>query len=188
MYSKLQPQPLPFQRNIRIRVGEGHFLLSTTPLLVAVHYFKSPQSEPDYTIRFDVSGNPELLTLYHPVHGWDLIGLLDFLWRKIDVFRTLNLRDEGLREQLGLRTVSTPSQKSKRQEKRSMEQAMQMICDHARDNPNCTRLDIARAIGRAKTPYLLTQIELLVQAGTLARTHIVRANGVIEYRYFYAGD
>lgn len=188
MYKRPEPEPLPFQRNLKVRLPKGHLLISATAKLVTVHHFKSPRAEPDYTMRFMVVENPELAHLMHPVEGWDFIGLVRFLWSKIDMLRTLDLRDESLRAEVGLRTVSIPSQSKKRQEKRPMEQAMEMICAFVRDNPNCTRLEIARAIGRAKTPYLLTQIELLVQAGTLARTHIIRPNGVIEYRYFYAGD
>lgn len=69
-----------------------------------------------------------------------------------------------------------------------MEQAMQLIHDFVLGHPNCTRLEIARAIGRAKTPYLLSQIEWMVLHGTLARTTNVRPNGVIEYRYIVVDD
>lgn len=139
-------------------------------------------------MRFMVSDNPELAQILHPVDGWDYIGLLSFLWRKIDILRTLDLRDEAVRAEFGLRTVSIPSQKRARQEKRPAEQAMQMIRQHVLDNPNCTRLEIARAIGRAKTPYLLTQIEWLVMHGTLGRSTNIRPNGVIEYRYIVVDD
>lgn len=156
--------------------------------MVTVHHFLSPRAEPDYTIRFAVSDNPELAQILHPVDGWDFISLVSFLWRKIDVLRTLDLRDPLVRAEAGLSTVSIPSQKRVRQEKRTMEQAMQMIREHVLNNPNCTRLEIARAIGRAKTPYLLTQIEWLVKHGTLGRSTNVRPNGVIEYRYIVVDD
>lgn len=156
--------------------------------MVAVHHFSSPRAEPDYTIRFAVSDNPEMEPLLHPVDGWDFIGLVNFLWRKIDVLRTLDLRDPLVRAKAGLSTVSTPSQKPARQEKRPAEQAMKMIRAFVLDNPNCTRLEIARAIGRAKTPYLLTQIEWLVNVGTLGRSTNIRPNGVIEYRYIVVDD
>lgn len=104
------------------------------------------------------------------------------------MLRTLDLRDESIRAEAGLSTVSTPSQNKKRQEKRPAEQAMQMICQFVLDHPNCTRLEIARAIGRSKTPFLLTQIEWLVLQGHLARTVNPRPNGTFEYRYVYVGD
>lgn len=188
MYRKSQPEPLPYQRNFRIRLQQGHLLIATTRLIVAVHHFPSPRAEADYTIRFLVSDNPELAQIYHPIEGWDFVGLINFLWRKIDILRTLDLRDEAVRAEAGLRTVSIPSQKPARQEKRSMEQAMTMIREFVLEHPNCTRLEIARAIGRAKTPYLLSQIEWLVLHGTLARTTNVRPNGAIEYRYIVVDD
>lgn len=188
MYRKPKPEPLPYQRNFRVRLPQGHLLISTTRLMVAVHHFASPRAEPDYTIRFAVSDNPEMMPLFHPVDGWDFIGLVKFLWRQIDVLRTLDLRDPLVRAKAGLSTVSVPSQKPARQEKRPAEQAMKMIRQFVLKNPNCTRLEIARAIGRAKTPYLLTQIEWLVNTGTLGRSTNIRPNGVIEYRYIVVDD
>lgn len=188
MYRKRQPEPLPFQRNIRVRLDVGHLLIATTPLMVTVHHFKSPKAEADYTIRFDVSGNPELLELFDPVNGWDFVGLISFLGRKMGVLRTFDLRDPALREQAGLRTVSVPSQKPQRQEKRPAEQALQLISDYVRDNPNCTRLEIASGINRKKSPHTIAQIEWLVHTGVLARTHVVRPEGTIEWRYIFLGD
>lgn len=100
----------------------------------------------------------------------------------------LDLRDDKLRSELGLRTVSSPYQKPPRQEKRSAEQAMAMIRDYVLAHPFCTRLEIARAIGRSKSPYLLSQIEWLVLNGTLARSINMRPNGAIEYRYIVVDD
>lgn len=139
-------------------------------------------------MHFLVSENPELALLFHPVQGWDFIGLVHFLWRKIEVLNTLDLRDPAVRAELGLRTVSVPSQKPARQEKRTAEQAMQMIREHILAHPFCTRLEIARAIGRSKSPYLLAQIEWLVLHGTLARSINIRTNGAIEYRYIVVDD
>ena len=188
MYRKPEPEPLPYQRNLKVRLPQGHLLISTTRLMVTVHHFPSPRAEPDYTIRFMVSDNPELAQLLHPIEGWDFIGLVKFLWRKIDMLNHLDLRDEKLRSELGLRTVSSPSQKPQRQEKRPAEQAMAMIREHVLNHPFCTRLEIARAIGRSKSPYLLAQIEWLVMNGTLARSIQIRANGAIEYRYIVVDD
>lgn len=188
MYRKPQPEPLPYQRNFKVRLPIGHLLISTTRLMVTVHHFQSPRAEPDYTIRFMVSDNPDLGQLLHPVDGWDFIGLVRFLWRKIDVLNHLDLRDEGLRAELGLRTVSGVSQKPKRQEKRTAEQALQLIREFVIDHPNCTRLEISRGINRAKSPHVRAQIEWLVYEGALARTQIVRPEGTIEYRYVYVGE
>lgn len=188
MYRKSQPEPLPYQRNFRVRLGQGHLLIATTRLLVTVHHFSSPRAEPDYTIRFMVSDNPDLAAILHPVEGWDFVGLIYFLWRKIDVLKHLDLRGVDLKKELGIDTVSVPSQTRARQEKRTMEQAMSMIRSFILKHPNCTRLEIARGIDRSKNPYLLTQIEWLVNNGTLARTTNVRPNGAIEYRYIVVDD
>lgn len=187
MYRRQQPEPLPYQRNFRVRLPHGHLLIATTKLLVTVHHFPSPRAEPDFTMRFLVADNPELPPLLHPVDGWDLLGLVRFLWRKIDMLKSLDLRDEGLRAELGLRTVSEVSQKPKRQEKRSAEQALKLIQEFVIDHPNCTRLEIARGINRAKSPHVRAQIEWLVYQGVLARTEIIRPEGTLEFRYVYIG-
>lgn len=188
MYRKPQPDGLPYQRNFRIRLEQGHLLVATTRLIVAVHHFPSPRAEADYTIRFLVSDNPELAQILHPVEGWDFIGLLNFLWRKLDILRTLDLRNPELRKELGLSTVSIPSQTRTRQEKRTFEEGIIMICEFVMEHPNCTRLEISRHLGRSKNPYVLTQIEWCVNKGQLARTTNVRPNGAIEYRYIWLGD
>lgn len=104
------------------------------------------------------------------------------------MLKTLDLRDEGLRAELGLRTVLGASQKSKRQEKRSAEQALKLIQEFVVDHPSCTRLEISRGINRAKSPHVRAQIEWLVYNGVLARTQIIRPEGTIEYRYVYVGE
>ena len=65
---------------------------------------------------------------------------------------------------------------------------MAMIREFVLEHPFCTRLEIARAIGRSKSPYLLAQIEWLVMNGTLARSIQIRPNGAIEYRYIVIDD
>lgn len=188
MYRRQQPEPLPFQRNFRVRLPHGHLLIATTRLMVTVHHFPTPRAKPDFTMHFLVSDNPELSPLLHPVDGWDLLGLVRFLWRKIDVLKQLDLRDEKLREQLGLRTVSVPSQTRVRQEKRSTDETIGLICEFVLEHPNCTRLQIARGINRSKNPFLLTQIEWLVHTGKLARAVSYRPNGAVEYQYIFVGD
>lgn len=63
-----------------------------------------------------------------------------------------------------------------------------MILEFVLENPNCTRLEISRHLGRSKNPFVLAQIEWLVMNGKLARTTNVRPNGTIEYRYIFVGD
>lgn len=99
----------------------------------------------------------------------------------------LNLRDGEAREFLDrLSTVSAPSRTQKQADKRPAGQSMGLILDYVRTHPSCTRLEICRAIERKKTPHLIAQIECLVVLETLARTHIIRPGGVVEYRYVYA--
>jgi hypothetical protein len=188
VYRKPQPDSLPYQRNFHVRLAHGHLLISTTRLMVAVHHFSKVRANPDYTMHFMVSENPELASLFDPLHGWDFIGLVAFLWRQIDVLNHLDLRDPAVRQELGLRTVSVPSQKPQRQEKRSAEQAMQLIRAFVLEHPNCTRLEIARGINRKKSPHLLAQIEWLVRSGVLARMTNIRPEGTIEYRYIFVSD
>jgi len=188
MYRNSQPDGLPYQRNFHVRLEQGHLLIATTRLMVAVHHFSKAHGEPDYTIHFLVSDNPDLAPLLHPIHGWDFVGLINFLWRKLDILRTLDLRDETLRAEFGLSTVSIPSQTRQRQEKRSFQEGIVMICEFVMTHPNCTRLEISRHLGRSKNPYILTQIEWCVNKGQLARTTNVRPNGALEYRYIWVGE
>lgn len=104
------------------------------------------------------------------------------------MLRSLDLRNEALRAELGLRTVPGVSQKPPRQEKRSAEQALQLIQQFVIDHPNCTRLEISRGINRAKSPHIRAQIEWLVYKGVLARMEIIRPEGTKEFRYVYVGD
>lgn len=100
-----------------------------------------------------------------------------------------NLRDGEAREWLdSLSTVSAPSRTAGRQEKRPAGQTMELIRSFVVDHPDCNRLMIAQGVERKKTPHLIAQIECLVAIGQLARTHIIRPGGVIEYRYVFAGD
>jgi hypothetical protein len=105
----------------------------------------------------------------------------------MDMLRTFDLRDPAFREAAGLSTVSAPSRTQKPQEKRPAGQTMQLIQDYVADHPGCTRLEIARGVDRKKTPHLIAQIECLVLLEVLARTHIIRPGGVVEYHYVYAG-
>lgn len=100
----------------------------------------------------------------------------------------LNFRDGEAREFLDrISTVSAPSRTQKQADKRPAGQSMELIRCYVVDHPGCTRLEIARGIDRKKTPNTIAQIECLVTIGQLARTHIIRPGGVVEYRYVFAG-
>lgn len=180
-------QPPPPQRTLTVRLKSGRIVVSATQLLVAIYHFQKGQHEPDYTTHLMVADNPELAELYHPTLGWDLESLVSLLWRKIEVLKHLDLRDEALREKLGLRTVSAPSQKIVRQEKRTAEEAMQLIQEYVIDHPNCTRLEIARGINRKKTGHFIAQVEWLVRLGILFRTEVELRENVFEFHYIFIG-
>lgn len=104
---------------------------------------------------------------------------------------TIDLRTAEARREFGLfdDTVSGPSQPGKKGEShRGRAEALTLIVDvvkHAR--APMTRLQIARAIQRAKTPYLVGLITELVGTGDLSETARVRPNGAIEYLYTWGG-
>lgn len=163
-------------------------VVSTTPRMVAVFHTMTPHAPPDYSSYWFVSDEPALAALHHHIWGWDLVALIGFIRRQIDV-AAFNLRDGEAREWLdSLSTVSAPSRTAGRQEKRPAGQTMELIRSFVVDHPDCNRLMIAQGVERKKTPHLIAQIECLVAIGQLARTHIIRPGGVIEYRYVFAGD
>lgn len=101
----------------------------------------------------------------------------------------LNLRDANLRKEAGLRvnTVSTPSQlpaPNKKQHKRGSWETERMILDAVSETNGMTRLQIARAIGRKKTPHLISIVENLVEHGLLLRDATPRRNGMLQYTYY----
>lgn len=189
MYQKRQPQPLPYHRNFRLRLpaDQGHLVVATTSRMVSVYRICTPHGQPDYSTYWLVSGDPALAALHHDLWGWDLVALIGFIGRKIDVTQ-LNLRGEEAREFLDrLSTVSAPSRTQKQADKRPAGQSMELIRAFVVDHPGSTRLEICRAIGRKKTPTSIAQIECLVEINVLARTHFMRPGGTIEYRYKCAG-
>ena len=102
---------------------------------------------------------------------------------------TFDLRDGEARAWLDdFKTVSIPSLHQKRQQKRPIEQTLALIREFVMQEPWCTRLDIARFLGRSKSPYLVAQIEWLVNNGTLGRSQNIRPNGFIEFRYIVVDD
>lgn len=67
---------------------------------------------------------------------------------------------------------------------RSISQTVEAIYEVVKHSPTpMTRLEIARAIGRHKTPHLIVVIEEMVQKGWLTRTSSTFHNGVVMYVY-----
>lgn len=189
MYRKRQPEPLPYHRNFRLRLpaDRGHLVVATTSRMVSVYHICTPHGQPDYSTYWLASDDPALAALHHDVWGWDLVALIGFIGRKIDVTK-LNLRDGEAREFLDhLSTVSAPSRKQQQADKRPAGQSMKLIEDFVIEHPGSSRLEICRAIGRKKTPTSIAQIECLVEINVLARTHFIRPGGAVEYRYVFAG-
>jgi len=74
-----------------------------------------------------------------------------------------------------------------KQDHRPREKARELILDALVENPNgLTRTQIARAINRTKTPYLIKLIEELADDGFLNRYVKVFGNGVEGYIYVIA--
>lgn len=111
---------------------------------------------------------------------------------------TFNLRLPEHREALGLGddwdkkgraddTVSIPFQRKGGGggQHRSRGEALEMILEVVSASPiPMTRLQIARAIGRSKSPYFLGLIVELVESGSLTETAVTRPNGALEYQYW----
>lgn len=151
---------------------------------MTLYHHRKLHEEPSYRAVFFVADNPTLAALYSGRLGWDIVGLISLMRGEIQNMTALNLRDVDLKKELGIDTVSIPSQHHKsKQHKRPMGQALEMITAFIADHPHCTRLEIARAIGRAKQPNVIVQIEWLVARGFLARSHGTSAQGRLEFRY-----
>lgn len=87
----------------------------------------------------------------------------------------------------GIDTVSIPFQRKSGGggAHRSRGDTERLILDAVGSSPRpLTRLQIARAIGRAKSPYLVEVIVALVESGELTETAIRRPNGALEYQYW----
>jgi hypothetical protein len=70
---------------------------------------------------------------------------------------------------------------------RAKGEALKMICEVVTSAPQpMTRLEIARAINRAKSPYIISLIMELVESGDIVELAGVRPNRSIEYRYWRA--
>ena len=101
---------------------------------------------------------------------------------KIDLSTTESRIENGL----SIGTVALPShhRSNKHQQKRGRGETIIAIIDAVYDaSEPLSRLEIARAIGRAKTPHLVSIIEGLVQQNVLIRYVTVASNGAPMYFY-----
>lgn len=99
---------------------------------------------------------------------------------------TINLRPSEVRMEAGLDVNPIPKPS---QPKRPVEDTYELIWDHVVKSGGATRLEICRAIGRAKTPWLLGLIERMVESGWLTRQlESYRLNGAQVYVYRPVGE
>lgn len=99
---------------------------------------------------------------------------------------TLDLRAPSLRQQHGLMTVTVlePFQRDDGgQQHRGRADTEALILDALRHAGRpLTRLDVARALNRAKTPHFIQILETLVAEGRVVRKH-GQWRGVVMYLY-----
>lgn len=83
-------------------------------------------------------------------------------------------------------TVSKPSQRGRNiQGRRAVGDTMQLIIEKVKASPKpMTRLEIARALERSKTPHLVALIIELADSGQIIEHVRHRANGMLEYSYW----
>lgn len=178
-------------RNLRVSLLDGtSALICTTPRMVVFHHLPTPAAEPDWSVRMLLDDDDELRELFHPMLGWDIVKLVSLLWRQLEMRgMTIDLRRPEDRQQAGLRveTVSTQSQyaeSDKTPRRRAEDTRAAIITAVEQSGRAMNRLEIARSIGRAKTPHLIHLIEGLVADGLLNRVQSVRSNGLLEFFYF----
>lgn len=100
---------------------------------------------------------------------------------------TIDLRSFEARQRFGLRSgnVSKRSQREKREQYHRGRAESQALIYSACVSAEryLTRLEIARAVGRAKTPHLVALIEQLVEDGILVRHELDNGNGLPIFVY-----
>lgn len=102
---------------------------------------------------------------------------------------TISLRDDEVRAAFGLDndgTVLKPYQRGRNvQGRRSVGDTMKLIVQTVKDSPQpMTRLQIARALERSKTPHLVALIVELAESGAIVEHVRGLENGMLEYRYW----
>lgn len=153
--------------------------------MVTLYHHRKLHEEPIYRAVFFIADNPQLGALYSQRLGWDIVGLISLMRSEIEVLKQGKIKGSELRQLLDTSTVSVPSQQKEKQDKRSNGAGLQAILDFVLQHPNCTRLQIADGINRAKTPRVIAQIEYLVQLECLARLHAINAKNNLEFQYIY---
>lgn len=184
-----QPQRVG-DRNLRVSLPDGtSALICTTPKMVAIHHLPTPGADPDWSVQMLLNDDDELREVFHPQLGWDIVKLVGLLWRQVEMRGLkIDLRRPEDRQQAGLRveTVSAQSQHAEtfKSPRRGVGDTREAILAALESGRAMNRLDIARAIGRAKSPHLILIIERLVADGLIERVQSVRANGFVEFFYF----
>lgn len=104
---------------------------------------------------------------------------------------TLDLRTPEARREFGIEdeTVSEPSQHGRIVgEYLDRDVVLTRIINAVKaSHKPMTRLQICRAIRKAKSPHSIRLIMSLVQSGDLVETESVKASGKIEYLYTWGG-
>lgn len=98
----------------------------------------------------------------------------------------IDLRCPTERQALGLTTETVPAQSQPYQRKRTRRDTETAILDalYEAGRP-LSRLDICRAVGRAKSPHLIAVIEALCTDGEIKRALAIGPNGKSTYVYFW---
>lgn len=172
-YQRRAYEPMPHDRRFRLRTASGFMVVQTTSYAVEVEYFSKPaQAEAEWKMYLDLDHNPGLEHLYHRSLGWDLPGLCMLLWRY-----PLDGTGDG--------TVMRPShlgldEENRRSEAETTERILSVLSGS--EQP-MTRRQIASALGRAKAPRIIQQLESLVKAGQVERVETQLKNGKKLYLY-----
>lgn len=101
---------------------------------------------------------------------------------------TIDLRDEDLRAAFNLDkdgTVLKPYQRGRVEGRRPVGDSRQMIVELVRSAAQpLTRLDIAKALKRSKSPHLVNLINELADSSEIVLHVSKLKNGMLEYRYW----
>lgn len=173
------PELPPHDKRFRMRVGLNHFLVITTTVIdVSIeHYSKSAQKDPDWTMHLTYADNPQLEGLRHPQFGWDLVGLARLLWAQVMNPNPMQLTGAQRIEQG--ETVSASYEvingAQAHRDAAETEALLRSVLQQAA-RP-MTRLELVRAIGKTKSPWLISLIEGMVKRGAIQKTEQELENG-----------
>lgn len=171
----------PTDKRFRVRIGLNHHLVVWTNVYgVQLEYFtKMNQEQGDWTVWLDYDENPDLKGLFHPVHGWDLVGLARLLWAYVDAAETIQ------RTSAKDGKVSVPFHLNPgiREWRESQETTLLIHSVLQAANRPLSRKEIAKGLGKSKHPRLNKLIESMVEAGELTRSEEPLQNGKMKYLY-----